>query len=180
MMRDAFKNRSFDIYKQYKIQDKDPINVANTIVNMYLSTLDEKARESIKTDEQERLAVIYTKLQKEFSSERKTRNDKQMQDTVEPDINIKDNTTDTKQAEAPKNDSTYFGVVGVKSNDVLNMRIKPNYKTTLVAKIPFDATCLEEIHVDINSGKTGWMKVRYKDSIGWVSVKFLELDDRCP
>ncbi len=113
-------------------------------------------------------------------SNQKHINDKLMQDTVEPDIDIKDDTTDTKKIQAPKDNSTYFGVVGVKSNDVLNMRIKPNYKTTLVAKIPHDATCLEEIEVDINSGKTGWMKVRYKNNIGWVSVKFLELDDRCP
>lgn len=180
MLRRAYNNKNFDIYELFGIRSRELLYVSSIIADKYLTTLTDTQRKNYKTTKHKEIVAVYEKMKNEFSEERKTRNDKLMQDTIEPDIDIKDDTTDTKKPKTPKNDSTYFGVVGVKPNDVLNMRAEPNYKTALVVKIPHDGKCLEEIQADINSIKTGWMKVQYKNSIGWVSTKFLELDTRCP
>ena len=161
--------------KEYRLKYREQAPYMVSSIQKAYPDYDKELKDSIKNMENE-----ISKMKETFNTEQVNKNTQsktKKQNTLEQKNSV---TTEKNQEKAPKNDSTYFGVIDVKSNDVLNMRIKPNYKTTLVAKIPHDATCLEEIEVDINSGKTGWMKVRYKNNIGWVSVKFLELDDRCP
>ncbi len=77
-------------------------------------------------------------------------------------------------ADGPDN----WRVKGVASNDTLNIRSQPNYKSKKVGKIPYNATCLKNLDCIVN--KSRWCKIEYKGTIGWVSGRFLSEPGYCP
>ncbi len=75
----------------------------------------------------------------------------------------------------PRRESTrYFNVVDVTYNDVLNMRESPNPKARIVGKIPPDSRCITYLGQDRFQLTNRWIKVRYRDSTGWVNAHYLK------
>ena len=85
--------------------------------------------------EQQKL-IDTNKMKKEFSEEKKVKNDKPKQDTVEPDIDIKDTTPDIQKAESPKNDKQMPNIVKEEINiKIDNDTKKDKNNITYFAKI---------------------------------------------
>lgn len=85
----------------------------------------------------------------------------------------------------------YYKVTGVANNDVLNLRATPSVTAKIIAKIPFNATKLEnkvdradkngkllpDTDMLIAGREPHWLKIKYKKTIGWVQLRFLEPDE---
>jgi hypothetical protein len=91
----------------------------------------------------------------------------------------------------------YVEVKNVSSNDVLNVRYKPDWKSIKVAELAHNSKCL--INIACNDGfefrdvrfemKTDenknslkqqrWCKVNYGESSGWVLAQYLSFDKNC-
>lgn len=84
----------------------------------------------------------------------------------------------------------YFQVRNVRSDDVLNMRIKPDWRSKKVGEIPFSGICLKNLGcvggltIDestlpekeqnkIRKKRPIWCKVKYKNIVGWVSGRYI-------
>ena len=85
----------------------------------------------------------------------------------------------------------YWKVQKVRSNDVLNMRVEPNWQSNKVGEIPYNGTCLKTLECvggltfeefttlseaeqkKIMKKRPRWCKVKFKDTTGWVSGKYL-------
>lgn len=82
----------------------------------------------------------------------------------------------------------YFYVVGVKDNDVLNVRIKPDGNSAKVGEIPYDGNNIRNLGCNENSFSEWlnadqskrkevldkrWCQVQYGGITGWVRGKFL-------
>ena len=63
----------------------------------------------------------------------------------------------------------YFKVVSVNPNDTLNLRVSPGVKSKIVSKLPYTASGILKLN-DSN----GWMKLSYKEHVGWASGKYLK------
>lgn len=89
--------------------------------------------------------------------------------------------------------TTFWQVQKVKSNDTLNIRSKSVYTSKKVSSIPFNETCVkshgcgkdidlesmmhmqeEEVKAFLQQAKEGWCFVEYKGNKGWVNKKFLK------
>lgn len=68
-----------------------------------------------------------------------------------------------------------FRVVGVESNDVLNMRLGPTANSAPVYAIPFDGKGVYKRTCTTSGGAT-WCEVAYDCRVGWVNTRFLEPD----
>ena len=97
---------------------------------------------------------------------------------------------------AEANGPDYWSVTGVASNDVLWMHTKPDHTSEKVGEIPHNGKCLDNLKCtsDLSfvefeklspaekkqlSHKSKWCLVRYKDTEGWVSKKFLTEGEVC-
>lgn len=96
----------------------------------------------------------------------------------------------TEKLKAEEPDS--WAVTNVRSDDVLNMRISPDYRSEKVGEIPFNGTnikkfeCVGDINFSASSNltkeeqdaatKKRWCKVVYQNFTGWVNAYYLEED----
>ncbi len=90
-------------------------------------------------------------------------------------------------------DTSYFEVKDVRSNDVLNIREKSDHKSKKISGIPSNAKCVisygcgkditleamgnmheDEIKLFLGQSKENWCYVAYQNKIGWVNKKFLK------
>jgi hypothetical protein len=84
----------------------------------------------------------------------------------------------------PQEGDIALSVKGVKSNDVLNLRLKPSSKSKIIYKIPYDAKNLTTYDKDIikKLGTTKWVpvKISFIEGYfnGWVKGKFLKLYEK--
>ena len=76
------------------------------------------------------------------------------------------------QAPKPKT----YKVVGVKSNDVLNIRPQPGNLKRIVGKIPPNGRGIRIIGGSRRVGKGRWVLISYKGRKGWVNRKFITLE----
>jgi len=74
-------------------------------------------------------------------------------------------------ADGPDN----FDIQGVALNDVLWIHPTPNYKSTKIGQIPYDAKCIKNLGC-----KGQWCKVNYRGTVGWVNGMFLIEGSNCP
>lgn len=93
------------------------------------------------------------------------------------------------QAEADGPDC--WQVTGVAANDVLNIRVKPDWKSAKVGEIPHNAIGLRNLgcqggltyeeHTELTeeqrderlAANPRWCKVEYRGAIGWVNAVYL-------
>ncbi len=73
-------------------------------------------------------------------------------------------------AAATANADASYGVYGVRSGDVLNVRVLPNPRAQVVATIPPEGA---GITLTGKSAPGDWVEVRYKRKRGWVNGRFL-------
>ena len=90
-------------------------------------------------------------------------------------------------------DISYSQIQNVKSNDVLNMREKSDFKSKKVFSIPYNAQCIvnygcgkdiafealmnmqeDEVKLFLDSANEKWCYVKYQDKIGWVSKRYIK------
>ncbi len=101
----------------------------------------------------------------------------------------------TVEASSTKVD--YVKVIHVSSNDVLNVRYKPDWKSIKVTELAYDKTCLiniacndgfkfSDIRFESNTDEDKnrsklkrWCKVDYGKSSGWVLAQYLSSDKNC-
>jgi len=69
---------------------------------------------------------------------------------------------------------SFFKVVKVRANDVLNLRQSPNSSSKKVGKIPAAQKCVAYL----NQKKKQWVKVTYRGVQGWANLRYLSLQDR--
>lgn len=69
------------------------------------------------------------------------------------------------------NPKTTFTVVGIASNDVLNIREQPTVQSRMVGMIPPTATGVEYANNYSDGGR--WLFVRYREITGWVASRYL-------
>lgn len=90
----------------------------------------------------------------------------------------------------------HWRVTGVAQTDSLNIRTKPNSKSKIVGTIPYNARCIQwsecwggnvfddcaatlpEHCSPLSKMKTRWCKISFNGIAGWVSAKYLEVEDR--
>lgn len=72
-----------------------------------------------------------------------------------------------------KNRISFYSVVNVKSDDVLNLRSKPNYQTAKTGMVPFNATGIKGLEDTTINGKR-WIKVEYQHYSGWANAHYLK------
>ena len=77
-----------------------------------------------------------------------------------------------------KPSSEYYKVFRVKSNDFLNMRNKPSYKSAKVGTIPYNGTCIHYLGECVFVGKHYWLYVEFRHQKGWVNSYYLT-EDKC-
>ena len=89
--------------------------------------------------------------------------------------------------------TSFWQVQKVKSNDVLNIRSKSDHTSKKVSIIPFNEACVKshgcgkdidlesmmymqevEVKAFLEQAKTGWCFIEYKGNRGWVNKKFLK------
>lgn len=89
--------------------------------------------------------------------------------------------------------SNFWQVKKVKSNDVLNIRSKSDHTSKKVSSIPFNETCVkshgcgkdidlesmmhmqeEEVRAFLQQAKVDWCFIEYKGIKGWVNKKYLK------
>jgi len=73
----------------------------------------------------------------------------------------------------------HYNVVHVRSNDVLNIREKPNHRSRKVAQIPHDGRCILYLNKSIKEKSRTWFKIQYNEIEGWVSSRFLTKNNEC-
>ena len=66
-----------------------------------------------------------------------------------------------------------FRVVGVRRDDVLNMRVRPNSDAAVVSSIPAQASGVDLIGPCVGE----WCRVRFSDRLGWVHSAYMELEN---
>ncbi len=66
-----------------------------------------------------------------------------------------------------------FRVVGVRADDVLNMRARPNSESGVMAGIPAQARGVDLVGPCVGE----WCRVRFADRLGWVHSAYMELED---
>ncbi len=66
-----------------------------------------------------------------------------------------------------------FRVVGVRTNDVLNMRARPNPDSDVLVGIPALARGLDLIGPCVGE----WCRIRYANRLGWAHSAYMELED---
>jgi hypothetical protein len=64
-------------------------------------------------------------------------------------------------------------VVGVESNDTLNLRAQPGVRAKIAAKLPPGATGLVATGKHVNLGGTSWIEVKYRGRKGWVNAHYV-------
>lgn len=85
-----------------------------------------------------------------------------------------------------------YAVRGVKPNDVLNVRILPDYQSQKVGEIPFNGKgiinqhCVNDVPLSMwlelsekereNINQKRWCKIEYQGVTGWVSARYLKED----
>ena len=68
-----------------------------------------------------------------------------------------------------------FRVIGVRSNDQLNIRAEPANLRTKVGTIPYDGTGIGVAQcVRIRRNNSVWCMIQYGGTIGWVAARFLD------
>lgn len=93
--------------------------------------------------------------------------------------------------EATADGPDHFSVTGVESWDVLNIRVKPHYKSKKVGSIPYNGKCVENLgcvggltlhefetlsnkqQKAIIKKRPYWCKVRYRGTVGYVNGRYL-------
>lgn len=75
-------------------------------------------------------------------------------------------------------------VSGIAVRDTLNVRSAPNARARVLGAIPPDRHPLKNLNEDPKSDMDppkypGWCKVQYRDLVGWVACRFLEMNDEC-
>ena len=68
----------------------------------------------------------------------------------------------------------HYRVVGVASNDTLNIRPQPGDLSTIRGRIPSDAAQVEMFECRQASGAK-WCRIQYGGTTGWVNSQYLEL-----
>jgi len=94
-------------------------------------------------------------------------------------------------AQATADGPDYWKIINVASDDALNLREHPNWKSRKVAEIPYNVTCLANLECvgglslqeiinlseaekkKILKQRPKWCKVKFNSITGWVSAKFL-------
>lgn len=69
-------------------------------------------------------------------------------------------------------------VVGVNSNDTLNLRAAPDAKSAKTGTLKHDETGIKVIAVDTKGAD--WVKVQKGNATGWVNAKFLQYEVGAP
>ena len=67
--------------------------------------------------------------------------------------------------------STFYQVINVDDNDVLNLRQSSNFRSRKVGTIPSNACCI--LKLDETYANKKWLMVRYNSTIGWVHSHYL-------
>jgi len=89
--------------------------------------------------------------------------------------------------------TAFWQIQKVKSNDVLNMRSQSTHTSDKVSSIPFNETCVKnhgcgkdinleammqmqesEVKAFLEQAKEGWCFVEYQGKKGWVNKKYLQ------
>lgn len=72
------------------------------------------------------------------------------------------------KAKVIKKQQNYAKIIGVASNDHLNIREQAHYKSKKLGQIPYNGHCVRKVHCQ---GK--WCKITYKGIKGWVNKRYL-------
>lgn len=67
----------------------------------------------------------------------------------------------------------YFRVVGVASDDTLNVRAEPSARSPDIGDLPHNATRLE---VSARDASGDWGRIVWEEGDGWIAMRFLEPD----
>ncbi len=86
----------------------------------------------------------------------------------------------TRAAAAPGPRTGLYRVVGVASNDTLNMRSGPGPRFALSGRIPHNGRGIAATGRSTRVGSTDWWTVRYLGRQGWVSSRYLAPDTAPP
>lgn len=86
----------------------------------------------------------------------------------------------TRAAAAPAPRTGLYRVVGVASNDTLNMRSGPGPRFKLSGRIPHNGRGIAATGRSTRVGSTDWWTVRYLGRQGWVSSRYLTRDTAPP
>lgn len=90
----------------------------------------------------------------------------------------------------------FWAVTGVRSDDVLNLRVAPNADSRLIGRIPYNARgiknygCPNEVTFEQwlrmtqaqrdKAQRSRWCQVEYNGQKGWVAGRFLKEDGPAP
>lgn len=86
----------------------------------------------------------------------------------------------TRAAAAPAPGTGLYRVVGVASNDTLNMRSGPGPRFKLAGRIPANGRGIATTGRTTRVGSTDWWSIRYLGRQGWVSSRYLARDSGPP
>ncbi|HPQ95722.1 MAG: SH3 domain-containing protein [Thiothrix sp.] len=73
-----------------------------------------------------------------------------------------------------------YRVIGVDRSDTLNMRAAAGVTNTVVAELPPNATGVVMLGEQQKVGRTVWVRVRWKQQVGWVSLAYLQPEASAP
>lgn len=86
----------------------------------------------------------------------------------------------------------FWAVVNVAQDDVLNVRVGPDYRAEKIGEIPFDGSAIKNLGcngpdfsewIDMTEAEQTqardrrWCQIDYKGTVGWVKGKYLREDD---
>lgn len=84
----------------------------------------------------------------------------------------------------PETDAaSYFNVIGVEVDDVLNIRARPRQMSDKVGEIPNDGICIlamADPSKDVFYAGNRWRRIKYGSYTGWVNIRYLESTSSCP
>src|SRR5207247_11296736 len=69
-----------------------------------------------------------------------------------------------------------YSVHGVDNSDTLNMREKPDAKSTVIGELAPDATGIVDLGEERQVGPSSWRKVKCGKLRGWANARFLARD----
>lgn len=82
-------------------------------------------------------------------------------------------TPTTHPATQDQQEPAIYAVVGVASDDVLNVRSEPGVENDVVGELPYNAIGVELLGEEVLIDESPWGEIQYEDISGWVNLRFL-------
>jgi len=71
------------------------------------------------------------------------------------------------------NNSTYYAVTGVESDDALNLRQKATARSAIVTRLPYDSVGIRRLEGEVMISGNIWWRIKWEGKQGWVNQRYL-------